>query len=527
MQALARRTVITAISAVLLTAASTTVAGAGEQPDIPCTPLHVVGVQGTGQSAPDAPATVDSGFLGQAVMVPLLQAAPGAVSRQLVPYAADFGWAGATYEESITGGVARTQDVVADYADRCPTSMIAITGYSQGAQIADTVLRSIGAGAGPISADRVAAGALFSSPIRPQGAAVFPGSTSSTPAAPGAVESADLGDLRVTAKPPSNGGGVAAGPGTPAKAKTQVAGSNSSGYGRLTGRVGSFCVVGDLACAVPTDSTVARTVANVSTQLHLEARDPLRTLADMTVAVGGASIRTAASVVNDDIGFSGGQFTIKANHTSLIGRLATNTDPRSANDAAAADVIRAVIKTGVMGLQAGVAVARKVLTLDTIGALATVGMADPVAALGVLAGKVGEAAITLFPPSTATSLVRYIFNDITQTVTDNKGLLSLATDLKYWDTIRNHQSYDQAPVDAQGRSAAAFTTVWFSTLAKTLAQHPYAGDSGSTNFSTRPHPTSTPPTTATTTPWSPLGSGVSQWDSWDEPSTAPTTSALR
>ncbi len=52
--------------------------------------------------------------------------------------------------------------------------MIAVTGYSQGAQIADTVIRNIGSGKGPITADKLAAGALFSSPNRPQGASTFP-----------------------------------------------------------------------------------------------------------------------------------------------------------------------------------------------------------------------------------------------------------------------------------------------------------------------------------------------------------------
>ncbi len=91
----------------------------------------------------------------------------------------------------------------------------------------------------------------------------------------------------------------------------------------------------------------------------------------------GATIRTAADVVNDDINFSNGRFTVQSSGKTILGRLSTNSDPRSATPDADADVIRAVIKTGVMGLQAGIAVAKKVLTLDTIGTLATVGMANP------------------------------------------------------------------------------------------------------------------------------------------------------
>ncbi|NKR23327.1 cutinase family protein [Rhodococcus hoagii] len=89
-------------------------------------------------SAPDASPTIDGGFLGMSVMIPLLNAAPGDVSRQLVPYAADFGLRGSTYEQSMTEGVEKASEVISSYVSRCPSSMIAIAAFSQGAQIADT-----------------------------------------------------------------------------------------------------------------------------------------------------------------------------------------------------------------------------------------------------------------------------------------------------------------------------------------------------------------------------------------------------
>ncbi|NKS56573.1 cutinase family protein [Rhodococcus hoagii] len=465
-----------------------------------------MGIQGTGQSAPDASPTTDSGFLGESVMIPLLNAAPGDVSRQLVPYAADFGWRGSTYEQSMTEGVEKTNDVVASYASRCPSSMIAVTAYSQGSQIADTVVRNIGAGKGPISADRLAAAALFSSPTRPQGAGVFPGGAAgqSTPTPPKSLPSDSLASLKVTATAPADGGGIA-----PNFAAT-------SGYGSVAGRVASFCSEGDLACATPPNATLARTVTNIAGQLHLDQQDPLQTLSDLAGALGGATIRTAADVVNEDISFKNDHFTVQSTGKTIAGRLATNSDPRSATPDADADVIRALIKTGVMGLQAGVTIAKKVLTLDTIGQLAVVGMANPPAAFGILAAKVGEAALSLFPPSTGTQVQKYIYNEVTRTVQDNRDLLKMATDLKYWDTARNHTSYDAIPVDSQGQTAADYTVSWFSRLAKELADSPYKETATRSAVAT----TSPRPTTAAPQSTSALVPTFSSGDLWpeDEPS---------
>jgi len=482
------RGITTAVTAtVVLALAGTSLANAaptsGDSAPMPCTALGVFGVQGTNQSAPDADPTIDSGFLGMSVMVPLLQSAAGEVSRMLVPYAADFGWRGATYEQSMTEGVDKTSQAIADYANRCPSSMIAVTGYSQGAQIADTVIRNIGSGKGPITADKLAAAALFSSPNRPQGAGTFPGGSSgqSSPTPPKGVATSALSDLTVTTPTPADGGGIA-----PNYAA-------SPGYGSVAGRVASFCTDGDLACATPQDATLARTVTNIAGQLHLEQQDPQKTLVDLAGALGGATIRTAADVVNDDINFSNGRFTVQSSGKTILGRLSTNSDPRSATPDADADVIRAVIKTGVMGLQAGIAVAKKVLTLDTIGTLATVGMANPPAALGILAAKVGDAAMSLFPPSTGTQIQKYIYNEVQRGISDNKDLLKMATQVKYWDTARNHGTYDSIPVGGQGQTPAKFTVEWFSTLAKELS-------SGSTSAGASTTKTASPTTRPSGTP---------------------------
>lgn len=427
---------------------------------IPCTPLHVVAVQGTGQSAPDASPTIDSGFLGDTVTKPLLAKAGKDLSREFVPYAADFGWRGQDYAQSMTGGIAQTDKAIADYAQRCPDAEFAIVGYSQGAQIADAVTRNIGGGLGPIPPVKLAASSLISSPARPQGASTFPGGAAgqASPATPSGIPATTLADLTVTTPPPADGGGIA-----PTVAK-------ADGYGQVAGRVASWCNPGDLACATPPHSTLAKTVANIAGQLHLQAQDPQQTLVDLAGALGGATIRTAADVVNNDLGFSDGHFTVQQDQ-SVLGRLAQYSDPRTATSAANDDAVRAIVKVGVMGFDAAVTIAQQVLTPATIATLATVGLANPPAALGLLAAQVGAAALTLVPPSTGTEAEQYIYHEITSDVHDNTGLVQMATQTQYWNTARNHDAYNQIPVGAQGQTAAGFTVDWFAQLATALAAH--------------------------------------------------------
>ncbi|WP_084497246.1 cutinase family protein [Nocardia amamiensis] len=437
----------------------TTTTAPQDQQQIPCTPLHVVAFQGTGQSGEQSDPTTDSGFLGQTVTLPLLREAPGVVSRQMVPYAADFGFHDKPYAESMTGGVAAGIRTISAYAQRCPSSMIALVGYSQGAEIADELARMIGSGNvnAPVRSDRVAAVSLFSSPIREDQSAVFPGAPQRlSPAVPSGLDQSLLSQLLLTSTTPTVGGGIA-----PAL-------STSTGYGQLTGRVASWCAGGDVACSTPKDAPLARTIANLGGQIHFSAQDPLRTVSDIATALGGSVLRTAAGVINNDINFSNGKFSINNSGTTVLGRLAQNSDPRSATPAADNDVIRAVIKAGVMGFSAAVTVAQKVLTPANIASLVAVGMTNPVGALGDLGIQLAGAVLDMVPPATISAGVRYIFNEVTRDVSDNAGLVQMATDLRYWNSGAQHTSYDVAQVGADGQTPTQYTVQWLSALAKAL-----------------------------------------------------------
>ncbi|WP_280393817.1 cutinase family protein [Nocardia brasiliensis] len=447
---------------------------------IPCTALHVVGFHGSGQTGDASITTLDSGFLGSAVTNPLLDMAEGAVSRQLRPYAADFS-DGGNYAHSMSMAVKDGLRAIGDYAQRCPGSSFALVGQDQGAQVADELARLIGTGdaSSPILAERVAGVSLFSSPIRPLGAGVFAGAdTRRSPAVPAGVSESAVSRLVLADPAPAPGAGIASPVGS------------TSGYGSLTGRVASWCAGGDVGCSTPADAPLARTVANLARRADFSGADPLRTVADIATALGGSVLRTAASVINDDVGFSGGHFTIGTPGKTIVGRLAENADPSTATPAADEDIVRALIKVGVMGFQAAVSVASKVLTPGNIAELVAVGMANPVAALADLGTKIAGATLDLFPPASINSGVRYIFNEISRDVVDNAGLARMALDLRYWDSGRQHLTYDSAPVGVDGQSAAAFTVEWFAAMAKELqlSGHSHASASGAASTSSTPAP---------------------------------------
>ncbi|MGW4718842.1 cutinase family protein [Nocardia sp. NPDC004260] len=434
---------------------------AAVESSIPCTPLHVIGFHGTGQSGEQANPTVDSGFLGDAVTRPLLQAAQPFVSRQLVAYAADFGFQNKPYVDSMTSGLAEGLRTIAEYGNRCKESKIAIIGFSQGAQIADEIARMIGNGDAnaPVRADRIAAVSLFSSPIRENESAIFPGTTQRlSPTVPAGLPTTVLSELLLANPTPAPGAGLAPKVG------------RYTGYGRLTGMVASWCNGGDVACSTPADAPLARTLANLGGQIHFSAQDPLRTVTEIADALGGSVLRTAAGVINNDVNFSNGRFSVNNSGKTILGRLAENSDPRSVTSQADSDIIRAVIKTGVMGFNAAVAVAQKVLTPATIASLVAVGMTNPVGALADLGMKLAGAVLDLVPPATISSGVRYIFNEVTKDVTDNAGLVRMATDLRYWNSGAQHTSYDVAQVGVDGQTAARYTVDWFAALAKALGE---------------------------------------------------------
>ncbi|WP_067980993.1 cutinase family protein [Nocardia caishijiensis] len=426
-----------------------------------CPALYALGIQGTGESSPDAAPSTDTGMLST-VFRPLLAAAaePGLVDRAYVPYEAGFGGAVpggvVPYTESVDGGLERLRSMATQVAQRCPDSRIAVVGYSQGAHVASLFAQEVGAGTGVLPADKVAAVALFADPTRGENAPLFPGAPDrDTPlAAPGTdgTAVADLGQVR---QAPAPGGGLGS--------RYDQAGD----YGKLTGRVASFCATGDLACDAPQNAPLMRAVTNLVSQAELSGGDPIGSLVSIAQALAFTSIKTATAVVEQDITGSTLADLSLAPKKSISQRLADAADPRSTLDVNAA--FRALLKVGMIGLNSVATVVKTVLTPASIAELATAALSNPLAGLTLLGTKLVGAVAQLIPPTTGVRLVNEAFTAVAQNITDNRELLDVTTWVRYWDSMQRHVAYSQIGVGAEGATPTRYVADWFAAIARDAA----------------------------------------------------------
>ncbi|WP_282783216.1 cutinase family protein [Nocardia sp. CC201C] len=452
-------TAVSVIAAVGIGGASA--APTDQQPPIEtCPALFALGIQGTGQSSPDAAVTTDTGMLST-VFRPMLAAAPddGLVARAYVPYDSSFGGATSAnetpYARSVSGGLGTLKSMARSVLDRCEHTRIAVTGYSQGAHVASLFAQEVGAGRGAIPADKVAAVALFGDPTRNPGAPLFPGSPGKV--TPDAVPGTGGEALsRITAQPAqvAYGGGI--GP------ERDVA----ANFGALTGRVASFCTAGDLACDVPEDAALLKVVANIAGQVKLSGGDPIGSLMSIGQALAFTSIKTVTDVVNNDIsGTSLSNLRISP-QKSISQRLAEASDPR--NQVNIPDAFQALLKLGTIAINTVVTVVRTVLTPGNIAEIATAGLANPLAGLAVLGTKVVGAVTQLVPPTTIDNLVTEAFEAVVENLQDNKDLFDANTWVRYWQTAQKHD-YSNPQGSDFGDSPAQFVGQWFAALAHDLA----------------------------------------------------------
>lgn len=192
-------------------------------------------------------------------------------------YAADA----TTYRESMTNGVEEAYRQVKEVAENCEDTLFGFGGYSQGAEVIETLARRIGDGKGPIDPDRVVGVALFASPSRQAGidlkvdgdSAVRTGDT---------VEKTTEG---LSEYPAPVGGGLS------------FDKSGSDGLGALEDRTVSWCLNGDIVCGLPVESDRIRTIIDAAEDADLT--DPLATLDQLSQGVSQAV--SATGVAGADI----------------------------------------------------------------------------------------------------------------------------------------------------------------------------------------------------------------------------------
>jgi hypothetical protein len=433
-----------------------------------CPVLHLVVVPGTTEIDENSSSDADSGFFSRLTVPAMRDANSGdgpALERSYVPYPASFGGkpgdrSAVPYAQSVDIGVENTTKMISDIAARCPGTKVFLSGYSQGGEVASQVTREIGAGTGPVDADHFAGAALFSDPTRAEGEDVI-ASGGSTPApAPGtsgaAVDTVQLAPA-VAATAPA-GGGIAPTP-------------KIAGFGAVSDRVASYCTAGDLACDTPIDAPAAKLVASIAGQSSMDTRDPVRILTDVSTAVGRTALMTGASVINDNIDFDSkaGRFEVNSSSETVLSKMAKYSDPSATStDEMIDEAVGAVTKIAGMAIGAAITVAKDVITPETIGQLATVGLTNPPAALGILATKVLSSAVKLVPPATIDSAVDVAFKEVSNTIDENAGLAQLVTDTSYWNTATKHGSYDSVPVGSKGETPVELTVRWIVALAADL-----------------------------------------------------------
>ncbi|MFF0452973.1 cutinase family protein [Nocardia africana] len=290
---------------------------ASPDPDPGCPALWVLGVQGTGQSSPEASRIDDTGMLG-ALIGPVTAAAPGLVRHTYVPYAAGFGGApgaggGAEpYARSVADVIADLATEAQRIVNQCPQTELALVGYSQGAQAVSQLARAIGAGNGPVPAGKVAAVALYANPERRAGGPVLPGRPGQiTPdPAPGtsgaAVSTVQLG------APPASGSGIA---------------DDDADYGALSGRVLDICAEGDLACSAPEHAALLRIGALIAAQADLS--NPIGAVASLQQLLSRALGSAWTTIVLDDVAVSPATVDYMPRKT-LAQRMIEASDPRVA-----------------------------------------------------------------------------------------------------------------------------------------------------------------------------------------------------
>lgn len=455
---------IAATVATAVVAATALVSGTGvASAETSCPGLMVYGIQGTGQSSPDADPEQDAGFLSR-VLAPAMREAGEYMDRAYVPYDAGFGGAvpGGTkpYAESVDGAVTTAKNWIKDKATDCPATKFGLVGYSQGAHAVRVVLNDIVNGQTAIDADQLALVANFGDPGRPEGAPLFPGrpGQSSPSPVPGTVGEAVSQVIAAVPSTPQ-GGGIA-----------PEADVDDTAYQAIAGRYLSSCTDGDLACDAPANAPLAHLVTNIAGQSELNPGDPLGSLSTIAEALAMTTVKTAVPLINEDIQAPENNLESLSYEPSqtLSQRLATASDPRTPLPSIS-DALSAVIKVGTIGLNAVKTVVQTVATPETIGALAVAGATNPLAVVGILGAKLGEAAVALAPPATQKRWVSAAFDAFKAELGANKDLFEISSLLKYRDAAKQHSSYSDVAATPTGAPPTTLVADWITAAAKDIA----------------------------------------------------------
>ncbi|ASF10881.1 hypothetical protein NBRGN_065_00690 [Nocardia brasiliensis NBRC 14402] len=212
----------------------------------------------------------NSEWVDPVVNAPNGQVEPGSYAAVYIAYPANM----ATYEDAVNAGAANTEQVMREISKACPDTKFSIVGYSEGADVVRRVAQKIGhqeAGQdgayGIVDPDDVLGVVILADAGRSAGDGPFPGSKDPFGNPDGFDQKYQNG------KNPVPGQGAL--PGT------------SGDFGKLNGKIASFCSDGDLTCSAPENISLLQLVVNVGRQINVDAleRDGLTPATGQDVAV--------------------------------------------------------------------------------------------------------------------------------------------------------------------------------------------------------------------------------------------------
>ncbi|QCB49593.1 cutinase family protein [Rhodococcus sp. PAMC28707] len=222
--------------------------GPGEQTSQPadCADVSVIAIPGTWESsATDDPYNPSANPLSLMLNVtrPLQeQFEPGRASVYTVPYVAQFSNPIAfppdgqqSYNNSRTAGTAAAKAELTRVSEHCPLTSYILAGFSQGAVIAGDIAAEIGAGNGPVSADKVLGVTLIADGRRD------------------GTSGQDIG-------PPVDGVGAEVALGGLDFPGVTMTGARAGGFGSLDSVVNQICAPGDLICTAPSEGLSLRNI---------------------------------------------------------------------------------------------------------------------------------------------------------------------------------------------------------------------------------------------------------------------------
>ncbi|MFI9507392.1 cutinase family protein [Nocardia sp. NPDC052566] len=223
-----------------------------------------------------------SEWLDPVVNAPANGTDPGSYAAVYIAYPANM----STYEDAVNTGVANTEQVMREITQACPNTRFSIVGYSEGADVVRRVATKVGNSEadkdgkyGVVDPDKVVGVVILADAGRSAEGGPFPGAKD-----PNHPDNFD----------PAYGGKATPGQG----ALPGTAGS----FGKLNGKVASFCSDGDLTCSAPKNISLLQLAINVGRQVNVDAleREGLTpaTGGDVAAALGRIALAAFADIAS-------------------------------------------------------------------------------------------------------------------------------------------------------------------------------------------------------------------------------------